>query len=165
MWDLFTNYAFTHPSVAEQLRRNKWEWPHRNAEGAMEWLGVKGYHNNFEIVKLEAFRRPDVMAWLDELMSVPERAYKWRWGKLFSRGMYHRSLPDLQEMHLYVTRQCSFFSMRRKTPNNFVACGTSIHTILMSTALAFRHNSCIFGRFVSGGGRTFGEDEYTFCCG
>lgn len=88
MWDLFTNYAFTHPSVAEQLRRNKWEWPHRNAEGVMEWLGVKGYHNNFEIVKLEAFRRPDVMAWLDELMSVPERAYKWRWGKFFPGGMY-----------------------------------------------------------------------------
>lgn len=43
---------------------------------------ILGYNNNFEIVKLDAFRRPDVKAWLDDLTSVPERWLKYRWGKL-----------------------------------------------------------------------------------
>lgn len=102
MWSLFTNYAFAHPAVAEQLRQNKWEWPHRNAEGEMVAMPIKGYHNNFEIVKLEAFRRADVTAWLNNLMSVPERAYKWRWGMLVFMEVSHLLLLTcavVQGMH------------------------------------------------------------------
>ncbi len=38
------------------------------------------YYNNFEVVKLASFRRPEVKAWLDDLNSDPERVFKWRWG-------------------------------------------------------------------------------------
>ena len=38
------------------------------------------YYNNFEMVKLEAFGRPDIRAWLEEVMSVPERIYQYLWG-------------------------------------------------------------------------------------
>jgi mannosyltransferase len=88
MWNLVNRYAFEHPSVAEQLYANKWEWPDKSwpnrtidqevAQGSF----FKGYENNFEIVKLDAFRHPNVMAWLEEIMSVPERVFKWRWGEL-----------------------------------------------------------------------------------
>lgn len=81
MRTLLHNYTLEHPEVARRMKKNKWIWPHENPEGEMILPPLKGYNNNFEIVKLQAFRRPDVQEWLDELVSVPERWYKWRWGK------------------------------------------------------------------------------------
>lgn len=79
---LVHDYTSAHPAVAERMRENKWQWPHLNEEGEMVTPRILGYNNNFEIVKLDAFRRPDVKAWLDDLTSVPERWLKYRWGKL-----------------------------------------------------------------------------------
>lgn len=81
MMDYIMDYANRHPAVAEQLRQNKWDGPYKSTNGEMVIPRVKGYLNSFEIVKLDEFRRADVKEWLDELMSVPERAYKWRWGE------------------------------------------------------------------------------------
>ncbi|KAF9514055.1 glycosyltransferase family 15 protein [Hydnum rufescens UP504] len=81
-------------SGRERLRMNGWKWPNGRDEATMpgemgendegEWPEAQhdffpGYYNNFEIVKLEAFRRPDVQEWLTEVMRDPKRAYKYRW--------------------------------------------------------------------------------------
>lgn len=81
---LLHDYAQAHPAVAARMLRNGWVWPHKNEEGDMITPPIRGYNNNFEVVKLAAFRRPDVKAWLDELTSVPERWYKYRWGESLS---------------------------------------------------------------------------------
>jgi mannosyltransferase len=80
MWPFVQHYAETHPSVQEQLRKNNWEWSHRDERGR-ESRGFIGYDTNFEIVKLEAFRRPEVKEWLDAIANHPEGIFKWRWGK------------------------------------------------------------------------------------
>ncbi|KAF9514049.1 glycosyltransferase family 15 protein [Hydnum rufescens UP504] len=83
MWAFVDGYARSHPEVEKRLQMNGWKWPDgrdtvqsQGASGA----GLPSYYNNFEIVKLEAFRRPDVHKWLTEVMRDPERVYKYRWG-------------------------------------------------------------------------------------
>jgi mannosyltransferase len=80
MWPFVHKYTQAHVSVEQQLRTNNWEWSHRDKNGD-ETLRFKGYDTNFEIVKLAAFRRPDVKEWLDALEDYPEGIFKWRWGK------------------------------------------------------------------------------------
>lgn len=85
MWGLVNDYALAHASVAKQLLANHWQWPseswpHENAGAEEVNMRFRGYFSNFEVVKLEDFRRSDVASWLAELMSVPERIFKWRWG-------------------------------------------------------------------------------------
>ena len=84
MWNLVDEYSRAHPEVDRQLEKNGWTWPDGKRENVKpEGLDFPTYYNNFEIVKLESFRRPDVRAWLDEIMRVPERIYKYRWGMWF----------------------------------------------------------------------------------
>jgi mannosyltransferase len=80
MWPFVHNYTQTHTAVDRQLRANKWEWPHRDENGD-ESVRFKGYETSFEIVELAAFRRRDVVEWLNALKSYPEGIFKWRWGK------------------------------------------------------------------------------------
>jgi mannosyltransferase len=83
MWALVDEYARANPDVDATMRMNKWWWPEGSNRDHEKMLmaDFPTYYNNFEIVKLEAFRRPDVRRWLDEVMSVPERVYKYRWGE------------------------------------------------------------------------------------
>ncbi|KAF8311369.1 nucleotide-diphospho-sugar transferase [Clavulina sp. PMI_390] len=88
MWNFMDAYVRLHPAIEERLAKNKWPWP----EGREDWaekgvkyagkgtIGVPGYLNNFEVVKLEAFKRPDVMDFVDEIMKNPRRVYSLRWG-------------------------------------------------------------------------------------
>ena len=87
MWNLIDRYARAHPEVEQRLRRNKWPWP----KGRKDWMikgitfdgiGVPAYSNSFEIVKIKEFQRPDVVAWIDEIMKDPDRIYSLRWGAL-----------------------------------------------------------------------------------
>jgi mannosyltransferase len=96
MWNLIDRYARAHPEVEERLRHNKWPWP----EGREDWMtkgitydgmGVPAYSNNFEIVKIEAFQRPDVVGWIDEIMRDPDRIYSLRWGALDFGALLRRS--------------------------------------------------------------------------
>jgi len=80
MWPFVHNYTQTHAAVDRQLCANKWEWPHGDENGD-ESVRFKGYETSFEIVELAAFRRRDVVEWLDTLKSYPEGILKWRWGK------------------------------------------------------------------------------------
>ena len=81
MYPFVQNYAKAHASVKNMLHRNNWVWSHRDENGRESEPGFNGYDTNFEIVKLEAFRRPDVKAWLDAIEAYPEGIFKWRWGK------------------------------------------------------------------------------------
>jgi mannosyltransferase len=81
MYPFVQNYAKAHPSVENMLRLNNWAWSHRDENGRESEGGFNGYGTNFEIVKLEAFRRPDVKEWLDAIEAYPEGIFKWRWGK------------------------------------------------------------------------------------
>ena len=80
MWPFVHNYTQTHAAVDRQLCANKWEWSHGDENGD-ESVRSKGYETSFEIVELAAFRRRDVVEWLDTLKSYPEGILKWRWGK------------------------------------------------------------------------------------
>ena len=101
MWSFVDKYARSHPEAENRLQMNGWKWPDgrdvatepglgESGEGAWpeaENAFYPGYYNNFEIVKLEAFRRPDVQEWLEEVMSDPKRAYKYRWGLWISASL------------------------------------------------------------------------------
>ena len=69
-------YSAKHPAVHKMMRLNDFWMPDEDSD-------LPQYYNNFEVVKLDAFRRPDVQEWLDEIMSEPERVYKLRWGASF----------------------------------------------------------------------------------
>lgn len=85
LWSLVDEYARNHRDVEERMMlENGWTWPgNRETEGMAE-AEFPLYYNNFEVVKLEQFRRPDVRHWLDEIMSDPLRIFKYRWGKRLS---------------------------------------------------------------------------------
>jgi mannosyltransferase len=82
MWAFVSMYARSHPEAEKRNldmgKNGKGAWPEAETEH------YPGFYNNFEIVKLEAFRRPDVQEWLSEVMSDPKRAFKYRWGLCFS---------------------------------------------------------------------------------
>lgn len=81
MWAFLSQYARAHPAVEAKLAENGWQWPsgREEAEG-MSNAGFPGYQNNFEVVNLDAFRKPEVRAWMEEIVSDPERIFKYRWG-------------------------------------------------------------------------------------
>lgn len=84
LWNLVDDYARANPAVESKLRQNNWDWAANRDKEQMGRYDFPTYYNNFEIIKLQEFRRPDVRKWLDEIMSVPERIYKYRWGEVFS---------------------------------------------------------------------------------
>ena len=61
--------------------KNAWKWPKDRFKEKMLKEFFPGYYNNFEIVRLEAFRTPQIREWFAEIVSVPERIYKYRWGQ------------------------------------------------------------------------------------
>ncbi|EJD05230.1 nucleotide-diphospho-sugar transferase, partial [Fomitiporia mediterranea MF3/22] len=80
LWNFVDDYARTHSKVEQNLEKNGWKWPANRNREEMGKHQFPIYYNNFEIVKVDAFRRPDIRAWFDELTSVPERFLKYRWG-------------------------------------------------------------------------------------
>lgn len=85
MWNFIDDYARAHPEVEERLAQNAWPWPAGREYWAShnityDGLGVPSFYNNFEIVKLSAFLRPDVMAWLESIVVDPSHYYSLRWG-------------------------------------------------------------------------------------
>lgn len=113
LWNLTDAYARAHPAVEARLRDNAFPWPQARAKGdlvAMSKGEYPMYYNNFEIVDLEAFRRPDVKAWLDEVKSVPERTYKWRWGGFIPHSFllsFDKHLIQLLVIFLRLCRGCA----------------------------------------------------------
>ena len=80
LWRFICDYTNSHPEVELQLNGSKiWRWPSGNID--LDNVPVSGYYNNFEIVKLEAFRKPEVKKWLYHLAQYQEGFYKWRWGE------------------------------------------------------------------------------------
>lgn len=107
MWNLIDRYAREHRGVEERLQHNNWPWP----EGREDWarkgitydgIGVPAYSNNFEIVKIKAFQRPDVVAWIDEIMKNPDRIYSLRWGTL--DGSFHLGPQILKSDSIFFYR-------------------------------------------------------------
>ena len=82
LWALADTFAEQHPAVEFRLRANGWTWPADRQKGKMNDADFPTYYNNLEIVRLEAFRRPDVRAWLEEVQRDPKNIYKYRWGAL-----------------------------------------------------------------------------------
>ena len=88
MWAFVDEYAKANPDVDAVMRKNGWWWPEGSNRDHDKMVAedFPTYYNNFEIVKLEAFRRPEIKRWLDELMSDPERVFKYRWGEFWDWG-------------------------------------------------------------------------------
>lgn len=95
MWDLVDDYVRARPSVELNLARNGWRWPADRERVKMSLEEFPIYFNNFEIVKLDAFRRPEVREWLDEILRVPERVYKYRWGAFLVVCKWCRRSADI----------------------------------------------------------------------
>jgi hypothetical protein len=54
--------------------------------------GFITYYNNFELVHVPSFRRPDVARWLNALGDDLPKFYKWRWGECgVAGGINHRA--------------------------------------------------------------------------
>lgn len=57
-----------------QLNASKtWKWPSNLTNGDVDWdeVPTSGYYNNFEIVKLEEFKKPEVEEWFYHLVQYP----------------------------------------------------------------------------------------------
>ena len=80
MFDLVDDYAQRHPFVQNIMDKNGWKLPLPKYRGSTRF---PYYYNNFEVVRLAAFQTPEVQEWLEDLMSVPERIYKYRWGRYY----------------------------------------------------------------------------------
>ncbi|KIJ93034.1 glycosyltransferase family 15 protein [Laccaria amethystina LaAM-08-1] len=79
LWRFLRDYADSHPEVELRLNASKtWKWPRGSANGDVDLddVSVSGYYNNFEIVKLEEFRKPEVKEWLYHLIQYPEHQEK-----------------------------------------------------------------------------------------
>lgn len=92
MWNLTDEYAKQHPDVEKRMAKNGWVWPKEREQGKMDEDDYPTYYNNFEVVRLDAFRRTEVRRWLEEIMKKPERIYKYRWGKCQSSFPISRSV-------------------------------------------------------------------------
>jgi mannosyltransferase len=82
LWMLVDSYATRREGIEERMIANGFEWP--EARGDPEKIKEEKFpliYNNFEVVRLERFRQPDVREWMKEVASVPERFYKYRWGE------------------------------------------------------------------------------------
>jgi mannosyltransferase len=81
LWKLVDSYATRIEGIDERMKANGFVWP--DGRGVPEMMAESKFptiYNNFEIVRLERFRQPDIQGWLKEVSSVPERFYKYRWG-------------------------------------------------------------------------------------
>lgn len=102
MWNLIDSYARSHPEVEERLKHNMWPWPAGRETWAekgitYDGIGVPAYSNNFEIVRIEAFQRKDIVEWTDEIMKDPDRIYSLRWGDAPIRGATMSMFFDLDK--------------------------------------------------------------------
>ncbi|KAF9030148.1 nucleotide-diphospho-sugar transferase [Hymenopellis radicata] len=61
------DYASRHSPVADRLRHNDWDGAYVDEDGEMVVPRTLGYFNSFEIVALQAFRRPDVQEFFSRL--------------------------------------------------------------------------------------------------
>ncbi|KAJ7174931.1 nucleotide-diphospho-sugar transferase [Mycena filopes] len=82
MWPFVSNYAARHPAIEARLEQNAWEWPQGRfwPNNFGEAQNFRSYETNFDLVKVERWRTPEMMAFLDELASEPRRFYWYRWG-------------------------------------------------------------------------------------
>jgi mannosyltransferase len=80
LWKLVDSYALGSRGIEKRMKVNGFLWPEDRSVLEMENVPFPYFYNNFEIVRLERFRQPDIRRWLNEVASVPERFYKYRWG-------------------------------------------------------------------------------------
>ncbi|KAK7060023.1 glycosyltransferase family 15 protein [Favolaschia claudopus] len=82
MWPFVSNYAERHPFVESMLEHNGLQWPPNRKWRLRFGQGVNfpSYETNFDLVKVERFRTPEMTEFLYELASVPKRFYWYRWG-------------------------------------------------------------------------------------
>ena len=74
LWSFIRDYVDSHPEVELQLNASKtWKWPSNLTNGDVDWdeVPISGYYNNFEIVKLEEFKKPEVEEWFYHLVQYP----------------------------------------------------------------------------------------------
>lgn len=80
MWKLTADFVRSRPEVVRNLEKNNWTWPSNWEPRNLLVEPYPTYYNNFEIVRVDTFRRPDIREWLDEIQRDPMHIYKYRWG-------------------------------------------------------------------------------------
>ncbi|OCB88682.1 nucleotide-diphospho-sugar transferase [Sanghuangporus baumii] len=97
MWEYADDFVREHPEVEKNLGKNAWTWPTNRESIKMKHEPFPSYYNNFEIVRLDAFRRPDVQEWLRGIDRDPQRIYKYRWsdGAIRYATRHNREEPSI----------------------------------------------------------------------
>jgi len=81
MWNLLDDYTKAHSDVYLNTVANDYIIYDKKEDQVKERVPM--YYNNFEIVHLPTFRRPEIQQWFQELRKDPERTYIKRWGKFY----------------------------------------------------------------------------------
>ncbi|KAL5482977.1 hypothetical protein ACEPAI_9572 [Sanghuangporus weigelae] len=101
IWECTDDFVRDHPEVGKNLGKNGWTWPMNREPRKMKHEPFPTYYNNFEIVRVDAFRRPDVQDWLREIDRDPQRIYKYRWSdgaiRYATVSMYLDTQKDVEE--------------------------------------------------------------------
>lgn len=81
LFDFVEDFVRPRDEIGERLLRNNLNIPPRSDERAEADFPV--WYNNFEIVHVPSFQRPDVVEWLDHLEDYWLGFYQYRWGEFF----------------------------------------------------------------------------------
>jgi hypothetical protein len=89
MWPMAHNYSVSRGIASPKLSRFRWPSPKEltrmetitSIEESWDSPGVPQYYNNFEIVSVPWFRRPEVRNFTDYMtLNPPHGVYRYRWG-------------------------------------------------------------------------------------
>ncbi len=92
MWSFLEAYVKDRSELKEQLEVNGIDLP--LTEKSREEIGVPLWYNNFEVVHIPSFQRPDVKNWLSHLDAYWRGFYQFRWGKWDILGERKEKPPD-----------------------------------------------------------------------
>ncbi|GFZ52165.1 hypothetical protein JCM24511_09938 [Saitozyma sp. JCM 24511] len=78
MWDFVEDFTNSHEGLADRLARNGMRIPAPSPERLQ--APISTYYNNFEVVHVPSFNRPDVAEWISSLDTYWRGFYVHRWG-------------------------------------------------------------------------------------
>jgi hypothetical protein len=84
MWNFIEDFTNSHEGLADRLARNGMRIPAPSPERLQ--APISTYYNNFEVVHVPAFIRPDVAEWISSLETYWRGFYVHRWGESSQRS-------------------------------------------------------------------------------
>jgi hypothetical protein len=92
MWDFVEEYTDAHPGLADRMARNDVPIPDPSPDRIE--AAMPAWYNNFEVVHVPSFHRPEVAEWLKTLNKFWRGFYVHRWGESGSRSARYEILES-----------------------------------------------------------------------